>query len=276
MSVEGNLKLRLASVALAGALLALPASAEDDKDPRPAAGIQDNSFLIEEAYNQEAGVVQHINTLRRQGRDWTYSFTQEWPLGSQTHQFSYSIPYLWLRSEGQRAQGLGDVMLNYRYQALMETATLPAFAPRLSLILPTGNKDIGTGIGSGFQVNLPFSKIVSDRVTLHFNAGMTRYFNIDGFHPTSFNLGGSVIYAVTRDFNFMLEGLVERIESVSGGALERKTLYTLSPGARYAFNFPDDAQLVVGLAFPIGFERRNVDYGVFLYVSLEHKFLGKK
>jgi hypothetical protein len=31
---------------------------EDDK--RPAAAIQDNSFLIEEAYNQEEGVVQHI------------------------------------------------------------------------------------------------------------------------------------------------------------------------------------------------------------------------
>lgn len=29
------------------------------------APIQDNSFLIEEAYNQEFGVVQHINTFTR-------------------------------------------------------------------------------------------------------------------------------------------------------------------------------------------------------------------
>ena len=29
-------------------------------------GIADNSFLIEEAYNQEHGVVQHISTLRLQ------------------------------------------------------------------------------------------------------------------------------------------------------------------------------------------------------------------
>ena len=57
---------------------------------RPAAGVQDNSFLIEEAYNQEAGVVQHIFNLRRQGHDWSFAFTQEWPVGSQTHQFSYS------------------------------------------------------------------------------------------------------------------------------------------------------------------------------------------
>jgi hypothetical protein len=56
----------------------LAASARaDDKDRRPAAGIQDNSFLIEEAYNQEPGVVQHITTLRRQDRSWFYSFTQE-------------------------------------------------------------------------------------------------------------------------------------------------------------------------------------------------------
>lgn len=72
-------------------LLIAPALAEE-ADKRPAAGIQDNSFLIEEAYNQEAGVVQHINNLRRQGRDWSYTFIQEWPIGSQTHQFSYNIP----------------------------------------------------------------------------------------------------------------------------------------------------------------------------------------
>ena len=36
-----------------------PLAAQED-DPRPAKGIQDNSFFIEEAYNQEAGVVQHI------------------------------------------------------------------------------------------------------------------------------------------------------------------------------------------------------------------------
>ena len=45
--------------------------------------IQDNSFLIEEAYNQEAGVVQHIGSFRRQGKDRFFAFTQELPLGSQ-------------------------------------------------------------------------------------------------------------------------------------------------------------------------------------------------
>ena len=44
--------------------------------------IQDHSFLLEEAYNQERGVVQHISTFAfASGQDWGYSFTQEWPLG---------------------------------------------------------------------------------------------------------------------------------------------------------------------------------------------------
>lgn len=61
-------------------------------EPRPIEGIEDNSFLIEEAYNQEQGVVQHIfnaahiSDSRRQG--WSFNFTQEWPVFSSDHQFS--------------------------------------------------------------------------------------------------------------------------------------------------------------------------------------------
>ena len=62
-----------------------------------AKGIQDNSFLVEEAYNQEPGVVQHIFNLpilfAGHEKDISPSFTQEWPIFSQTHQFSYTIPY---------------------------------------------------------------------------------------------------------------------------------------------------------------------------------------
>jgi purine-binding chemotaxis protein CheW len=55
--------------------------------------IKDNSFLIEEAYNQERGVVQHISTLSRTaGGDWMYTFTQEWPLPDERHQVSFTLP----------------------------------------------------------------------------------------------------------------------------------------------------------------------------------------
>ncbi|MGH6770047.1 MAG: transporter [Xanthobacteraceae bacterium] len=282
-----DLPLRGARV-LACGLIALAANAlvagfawaeDDDDDPRPAAGIQDNSFLIEEAYNQKAGEVQHIATLQRQRRDWFFGFTQEWSLGSQTHQGSYSIPYSWLRSEGQRARGIGDITFSYRYQALMETATMPAVAPSVTLIVPSGSRRKGLGDGSyGVEFKLPFSKIVSDHVTLHANAGMTHLFDVYGHSPKSFMVGGSGVYAVTRDFNLLLEGLVEWNESVNDAReLERETALTISPGFRKAFNFPDDKQLVLGFATPISFVRHKpTDYGLFFYLSFEHSFLKKK
>jgi hypothetical protein len=69
------------------ASLALPAQ-------EAAKPIQDNSFLVEEAYNQEAGVVQHISafTRYRESKDWLYTFTQEWPVPGITHQLSYTLP----------------------------------------------------------------------------------------------------------------------------------------------------------------------------------------
>jgi len=63
-------------------LLAVPvfACAGPPSAPAPKP-IQDDSFLIEEAYNQERGVVQHINTFQRlHSGDWVYTFTQEWPV----------------------------------------------------------------------------------------------------------------------------------------------------------------------------------------------------
>lgn len=272
------LKAKTHTVALLALALgyqaALPASAEE-KDTRPAAGVQDNSFLIEEAYNQEAGVVQHIANLRRQGHDWIFTFTQEWPLGSQTHQFSYTVPYLWLKGDQGRVDGFGDVFLNYRYQVLKETDRLPAFAPRVSLILPSGNRDKGTGNESyGTQVNLPFSKIVSDRVTLHANAGATTYFDVDGRHPTSYNLGGSAVLAVTRETNLLFETIGEWTEEVTPARdIERDFTLTILPGIRHGISLPGDAQLVLGFGAPISFSNGRTEYGLFFYLSLEHKFL---
>ncbi|MFM9847366.1 MAG: transporter [Hyphomicrobiaceae bacterium] len=266
-------RILLTAFLLLGSFLA-DAVRSEEKDLRPAAGLQDNSFLIEEAYNQERGVVQHISTLRRQGRDWFLNFTQEWPIGNQTHQFSYGVPYAWLGSEAERTQGLGDLQLNYRYQLSTETAARPAIAPRLTLILPTGDEGKGLGAGSlGYQVNLPVSKIVSDRVTLHFNAGVTSYSDVGGHQPTSYNLGGSIVYAVTRETNFLLETVAEWNEAVTPSRdIEREFALTLLPGVRHAINLPE-GQLVLGLGAPIRFSEGAVDYGALFYVSFEHSFL---
>jgi hypothetical protein len=260
-------------------LVAMPATGEEPP-VRPAKGIQDNSFLVEEAYNQESGVVQHILNVRRDikevagpdDRDWHFAFTQEWPLFSQRHQLSYTVPYSFLESGGQTQYGVGDVLLNYRLQALFETDTQPAMAPRMSLVLPTGNESKGLGDDAwGLQFNLPFSKVVQDRWTLHANAGLTFLADVQGRNPVSYNLGGSAIYAVTPRFNLMLELVGGWNEQVNSGRIERDFEATMSPGVRYAFNFRA-GQLVLGVGAPIGLTKAAPDYGAIFYLSFEHRF----
>jgi hypothetical protein len=240
-----------------------------------AKGIQDNSFFVEEAYNQEPGVVQHIINVPAffaPGDDEvSFIFTQEWPVFSQTHQFSYTIPYTVTESEN----GFDDIRLNYRLQALMEGERTPAFAPRFSLVTPTGDASKGFGHNRlGYEINLPFSKIVSDRVTLNFNAGGWLFPDVNDRDLWNYNLGGSAIYAVTRDFNLMLEAVAVWEEDVdSTKRIDRTVTALLSPGARYAFNCPNDLQIVVGAATPIGLTSDSPDWGLFFYLSFEHPFV---
>ena len=59
--------------------------------------IEDNSFLLEEAYNQETSVVQFIQNCyfgKINMPDWSYGFTNEIPMNGAKHQFSYSINYI--------------------------------------------------------------------------------------------------------------------------------------------------------------------------------------
>ena len=177
------------------------------------------------------------------------------------------MPYSWLRSDAERTQGLGDLQLNYRYQLSTETAAWPAIAPRFTLILPTGDEDKGLGMASfGYQINLPVSKIVSDRVTMHFNAGATSYSDVNGRQPTAYNLGGSIIYAITRETNVLLETVSEWNETVTPRRdIEREFALTLLPGVRHAVNLPE-GQLVLRVGAPIRFSEGAVDYGGLFYL----------
>lgn len=281
-----------------------PGPAAIEAPVRPVDGIRDNSYLIEEAYNQEAGVVQHIFTGRfgyedehgEGTRTWDLSFTQEWPVFSQTHQLSYTIPYTFMDPGGEHESGIGDVLLNYRYQLLMDEGAYPAFSPRFSVNFPSGDDDCGFGAGTaGYQINLPVSKTISDRTYVNFNAGLTHIPNADielsggdrssGLDLLAYNLGGSVIYAVTDEFNLMLEvvwnsdeGLQKKERTRRGEKYlfadrDRSEDIVISPGLRWAINLPGDLQIVPGLAFPIGLSDDAIDYGVFFYLSIEHPFL---
>lgn len=252
---------------------------------RPVDGIADNSFLVEEAYNQEAGVVQHIlgmyyNVTRQRGPDdcnWDNAFTQEWPFFNQTHQLSYTVPFSFLESGGRHESGIGDVLLNYRWQAIFKEDSLLALAPRLSLVLPTGNEHRGLGEGTlGFQWNLPFSTAIADRWFVHLNAGGTFLpdpASTGGRSVYHHNIGASLIYAATPTLHLMLEAIGNWEESLDArGRRQYDFSPVVSPGVRKAFNFDNDSQLVLGLAAPIGVGGHAPDYGVFLYVSFEHFF----
>jgi len=253
-------------------ILLTAATAATAQTPAP---IQDNSFLVEEAYNQERGVVQHINTFARaEGGGWEYGFTQEWPFRSQRHQLSYTIP---LSGAGDDV-GLGDVALNYRYQAGPLDAST-AFAPRLTLLLPTGSSRQGRGTGGvGVQVNLPFSAELPASLVAHSNAGATytpRAHEESGNRAAAldYTLAQSIIWLARPKLNFMLEASWTRGQEVVGpGDTRAATELLISPGVRGAIDLPSGLQIVPGLAFPIGVGPSRGERSVFLYLSFEHAF----
>ena len=262
-------------LAVAGTALAQEGAGGASADDPPAKGIQDNSFFLEEAYNQEPGVVQHITTVQKQGRDWFLSFTQEVPLGSQDHQFSYTLPYGFLRASGRNPSGFGDAMVNYRYQAQYETDLLPAVAPRFSLVLPTGNQFKGLGEGSHASTRTsPSARSFPTGSRYTQNVGWTTLLDVNGRRPTSPSVGASAVHAVTRDSNVLFEAVAESQAQVDENSrTTRDNTLTLSPGFRYAVNFPtlQDLQMVMGAAGPITLSKQKPDYGVLLYLSFEHK-----
>ena len=181
------------------------------KEPPP---IQDNSFLIEEAYNQECGVVQHINTFTRSWNthEWVYTFTQEWPIPGQAHQLSYTLSFLDSGATPQ-STGIGDAALNYRYQLLGNGETRIAVAPRVTVLLPTGSARFGRGSGgTGVQANLAVSWVVIRRLVTHRNVGATivpsaRNEAGAGATTTGYNLGQSFVWLARPRFNVLFETL---------------------------------------------------------------------
>lgn len=233
--------------------------------------IEDNSFLIEEAYNQEHAVIQHISAFQyMKDHAWLYTFTEEWPVPGQKHQVSTTIPVL-----GDGETGIGDIAINYRYQALLSDRF--AFSPRLSLILPTGSykKGLGNGV-PGYQLNLPFSYLLTPKLATHYNFGLTiipNAKNIVGlkYGQTTYNYGISLILLLTGNFNFMLEvaGSATSVKMVGLTSTNSNTMF-INPGIRYAINFKSGLQIVPGLALPIGTGSSDSRSGLFAYLSFEH------
>ena len=224
----------------------------------------DNSFLVEEAYNQEARIFQNIFGFTRQSGDWVMTFTQEWPLRGQRHQFSYTLA----ADSVEARAGVGDVFLNYRFQALEEGPGRPAFSPRLSVIVPSGRVEAGGGYG-GIQVNLPVSK---QRGDFHFNAngGFTWLPRGEQEDLASPFLSGSAIYRLRPMLHLMLESVLGfRADDSPLGSVGLTRSFTVSPGVRGGWNLAEDTQLILGAAIPFTRTEGETSAGIFVYLSYE-------
>jgi hypothetical protein len=235
--------------------------------------IVDNSFFVEEAFNQDRGVFQNIFSWSRDGSgDWIASFTQEWPAPNVTHQLSYTIPFV----GGATATHFGGVLLNYRMQVFGERQRRPAFSPRFSVILPTG-RDIDETDRPGVQFNLPFSKQFGD-FYVHLNAGATWLHGVSAGETSRANLtspvyAGSVIWHTRPYLNLMLESVLTMQDTViDEDSTSAQRIATIAPGIRGGWTI-GDRQVVLGGAVPITFAESEPRSTAFLvYFSYELPF----
>lgn len=213
--------------------------------------IEDNSFLIEEAYNQERGVVQHITTWQRSlvYSGWDFAFTQEWPLVTQQHQLSYTL----LVGSTRNDMEFGGAGLNYRYQLLPADQRV-ALAPRLTALVPAHHEHLGV------QLNVPVSVRVGPAFVAHANGGVTQTTRA----TTLYNLGGSVVWLARSTFNVLCE--------VAWASEDGAQALLLNPGIRWAHNFASGLQVVPGVAVTVGVGPSRGLEAAFLYLSFEHPF----
>ncbi|HEX6087746.1 MAG TPA: transporter [Thermoanaerobaculia bacterium] len=206
-------------------------------EPSP---IEDRNFMLETGWNRDDAALQVNSFFFRDTA--AHELVQEWAVSSPRHQLSYTIPFY-----ADDRTGLGDVMLNYRYQLRGGAESRVGIAPRLSLILPTRDAHFGER-SSGLQVSVPVSASLTGRLTVHTNLGAT-WFSDRG--ETELNLAQSVSFDVIRHVAVSVDASYTRPGS----------LY-VRPGVQFAIDGRRGLQIAPGIAFPNG-------GGVLVYVALE-------
>jgi hypothetical protein len=150
-------------------------------------------------------------------------------------------------------------------------------APRLSLLLPTGNPAVDRGYGGlGLQMNLPVSIQHNRQFVTHWNVGATWVPRAQNhLHQSASsmgcNLGQSVVWLVKPRFNALVETLWTTSPQVvaPGTTVPQYNLF-ISPGIRWAYNFRNGLQIVPGVGLPLGLGPSAGQIGAIFYLSLEH------
>ncbi len=254
---------------------------------------EDNSFLMEEAINQDKGVMQYISDFyfdNIRGGNFLYSFNQEIPITHLKHQLNYTIFYHVLEATPTSDQnsGFGDINVGYRYMVFGKK-DWAMVVPGITLILPTGKSIKGQGIGGvGGQVSLAITKRLSHKLVTHYNFGYTFISQADRYTSTitgtpvlSYekdlrysNLGVSIFWYPARKFNLFTEFISNYLSDIKDdGSLSHTHLTTINPGFRFAIDHKF-TQIVPGISLPVVFTDGNFTRtGIFFYLSIEPEYL---
>jgi hypothetical protein len=257
--------------------------------PQPA--FEDNSFLLEEAFNQPMSVIQNIfnyNLDNIRYKNAQFSFTQEIPLTDLTHQLSYTFVYNFAENpNGGMNSGFGDMNISYRPMLLGEKDWAMVI-PRFTLIIPTGKSSDGLGNGApGFQFNMAVTKRPTRKLVTHLNAGFTYLYKSDRYsfsnnenklayeHDLLFeNVGASIIWYPVRKANLMVEYISNFISGISEeNTITRDHQQIINPAFRFCID-NGKMQIVPGIGLPIQIMNGKYDHtGLFFYLSFEPDYL---
>lgn len=242
--------------------------------------LQSNGLLVETAYHQEEGEVQHTFTFShsRQG-GWASVIAQEWPVFSEKHQVSFSLPAALLVKSPDGNRGVGDLTLEYSYFLLGNNKSRITVAPGVGVSLPTGSVAKGFGAGGpGALVKLPISIMLSRRFasnsTVEYSyVSAAKNAEGDQFHLSHYGVGQSFVWFARPKFNVLVEAVWEKSRAANrAGFKEIDSDLFISPGVRWAHVFHNGLAIIPGVALPLGVGASRGDHRIFFSLAVEHRF----
>lgn len=237
--------------------------------------LQSNGLLVETAYHQEKGELQHgFSFSRTNRRNWSTSFGEEIPLNSKKHQLSIEVPAQFFKNE-DGVRGAGDTKIAYSYILVGSNSSRLTFSPEVGVWIPTGNyrKELGRG-GAGVSVRMPISLILGERIASNTTFEMTftpKAKNHEGERAnlTDYEIGQSFVWFAKPKFNVLVEAVWEREQEVIGDRLRKSEReFYISPGLRWGHQI-NNFLIVPKIGFPIGIGSSRSERGIFFGFAVE-------
>jgi hypothetical protein len=159
-----------------------------------------------------------------------------------------SAPLVYHQGDGTRAYGLGDVSLGLKYLVVELQKNLPAVVFGLETGFPTGDADCE--LGEGAYELTPFVALLKDfgRFSLQGNFGWSK--QVSGAREDRWVYNWALAVPLCDHKVHLLTEL--------NGDWGRRPQTAVAPGLKYNFN----GETFVGLAAPIGLNRRTADWGI--------------